>query len=117
MKRTYIKPVFYAEQHAVSNSIAACEFQTDPNTPLTIVEGQNLCAVGDKGHTAGSGSLPASVFPTTVFNDGTDKNGCIYDWDGTTVAQTGESFGKSFYGAKAGNMNHVPAYNGAAMFS
>lgn len=118
MKKTYVKPVFYAEKYTVSSSIAACEYHTDPNEPLMITYGQKLCAVGDNGHTAGEGILADQrIYPTTVFNDGTDKDGCIYDWDGMTVAQTGESFGKSFYGAKANNDNHVPAYNGAVMFS
>lgn len=116
-KQKYTKPLFIIEQYAYNDSIAACEYQTDPNKPLEIVEGQMLCNVGDEGHVAGRGSIKKTAFPTTVFNDGIDHDACIYDWDGIIVAQTGESFGKSFYGANANNDNHVPAYNGGIMFS
>lgn len=118
-KQKYTKPLFIIEQYAYNESIAACDFQTDPNEPLIIKEGQNLCSNND-GHTAGKGILK-NVFPTTVFNDGSeigkDQDGCEYDWDGNIVVQTGVSFGESFYGIGAGNPNHVPAYDGGIMFS
>lgn len=122
MKKVYESPVFLAEAYSFSSSIASCDYSTDPNTPVPIKLGDNLCIVGDKGHKYSEKSLAYQKFhlsEATIFNDGTDNSACIFDWagKGKPVAQTGQSFAQTFYGNNASEGNHAPGYNGAAFFS
>ena len=129
MKREYVKPVFYAEEYVVTNSIAACEF-TDVNEPLTINYGDNVCGHGIDGHVWGGqngksgtiGNVNNGVL--TLFNDGADKDACLYDWGGpnnnVVTGPDGESYGsfaQAFYGNSADVGNHSPGYMGQSFFS
>lgn len=122
MKKTYEQPRFFAEAYTFSSSIAMCAYETDPNTPVTISLGTNLCTVRDNGHAYSEKSEAYKVSnglnPVTIFNDG-DSLGCYFDWagPGTNVTQTGHSFAQTFYSNSATPQNHAPGYEGAAFFS
>ena len=126
MKREYAKPLFYAETYVFNSSIAKCDIDIDTTKPITIKPGDNLCSGGNDGHKYGgqNGKKGTIIDETkgatvTLFNDGTDKDACQYDWDGrkNVVAQTGESFASSFYGNEANEEKHAPGYMGAAFLS
>lgn len=134
MKRSYSRPVFYAEEYTFSSSIAKCDLDIDTTDPLTfVVKETNVCLKpngdgtytsdghvyggnnGDKGAVREAGG--ADVI--TVFNDGISENACQYDWDGrkNIVAQTGQNFQRSFVGTNADFKNHAPGYEGLVFLS
>ena len=131
MKKIYSKPVFYAEQYFFSDSIASCGYQVDPNRPVNIQFGTNVCGVGDGGHKYGNKGgiynwdisdgtqdfVTATLFATTTTE-------CTFGWDynKNIVYSPGKTtqlgtFAQAFYGNSANEDNHAPGYDGAAFFS
>lgn len=125
MKRSYERPVFYAEAYIFSSSIAKCDIDVDTTAPLTFKVGEtNACANGDGHVYGGQNSKKGAIRENggadviTLFNDGA-ATACQYDWDGRTniVAQTEKNFAESMYGNDANVGNHAPAYNGSTFLS
>lgn len=129
MKSQYMKPFFYAESYAVSDSIAKCNIDIDTTPALTVTDTTKLCTVQDEGHTIGGkngqkGSIVDFLaqynlqLPITIFNDG-DGGACMIDWDGRRnyVYQTGDNFARTFFGNNATPAGHAPGYDGASFLS
>ena len=129
MKREYVKPMFYAEEYVVADSIAACDF-TNVNEPLTINFGDNVCSGGNDGHRWGGqngskGNIKGTQGSSlTLFNDGMDNDACQYDWGGPSnnvvTGPYGEEYGdfaNAFYGNSSSEGQHAPGYMGEAFFS
>lgn len=139
MKRTYTKPMFYAEAYTFSESIATnpdCGIDINNTNPLNVgaagydqsdrhdPKGTMLCPEpGDGGHrweptkNNTSATIVTECHFTgtnfTLFNDG-DLTACQFDYGARTdvVAQTGDSFANSIFANSAGQANHSPAWNG-----
>lgn len=124
MKREYVKPMFYAEEYVVADSIAACGHSQ--NDPITMVYGETACVHGDGGHKwDGNGTLKGyNGFAITLFNDGTEGTACEYDWGGPSnnvvTGPDGKVYG-TYSGAFFGNEStagiHAPGYQGQSFFS
>lgn len=141
MKREYVKPVFVAESYSFNDTIAQCEYHVDPNKPIEIGLDTPLCKVKDGGHSLGGvhdyeGNIAKNYFGATdkehpipegtiitLFNDGSEKNACLFDWAGPKaqiIDAAGNEYGQfaqAIFGNKAGEGNHAPAYEGGFMFS
>ena len=135
MRRSYSRPVFYAEAYTVSDSIAACDYKVEETTVLEIEKGDNMCSNSHNGHKYGgqkgnSGNIVGfgGGNNITLFNDGAGTSGCQYDWGGRQnnvvygYDQNGNyismgTFAAAFYGTEATEKQHAPGYMGAAFFS
>lgn len=131
MRKEYESPVLYAEKYVFSESIAKCAHSVDPNEPVTINYGDNVCGGGNDGHRFGgqngkSGKIyeidKISNGSVTLFNDGTAESGCQYDWDyvnNKIYLSDGKaySFADAFYGNSANEDKHSAGHNAAAFFS